>query len=501
MRPVHDNRVAWLLRRAQLWPLPMMLMAALLASRVYAQTTRPLNVVAKPTEAVPMASCVTAQCHAEVKDFKVLHGPVNVNACDACHKLTDAAQHKFELQRSKTETCTFCHKIDVQDMPVVHKPLQEGQCLSCHNPHGGATAKFTRGRTLAELCNTCHKDVVAGRKTLHGPAAAGACGSCHQSHAAPFPKLLPAQGPDLCLSCHTEMKTQMTQVKFTHKAVEQNCTNCHDPHASDFPRQIRQSPFEMCTSCHEHEKIKRDATQSRYKHSIVTTDNACLNCHTAHGGDLARLMRAEPIKVCMKCHADKIQVGKDKVVASVAEVLDPNTVKHGPIRDGNCGGCHNVHGSEVARLLSKPYPEPFYQGFSVDKYELCFSCHDKQLVLTQRTEGLTGFRNGTQNLHFVHVNKPDRGRNCRACHSTHASSHELHVRDSVPYGNWQMPINFTRTATGGSCAPGCHKAYSYDRENPVQYTPPTQAPPAPATMPAAPTATIAPAANSPTRGK
>jgi hypothetical protein len=52
------------------------------------------------------------------------------------------------------------------------------------------------------------------------------------------------------------------------------------------------------------------------------------------------------------------------------------------------------------------------------------------------------------------VNKSDRGRTCRACHETHAGPQPLHVRQSVPYGNWQMPVNFKRTETGGSCAPG-----------------------------------------------
>jgi predicted CXXCH cytochrome family protein len=433
-----------------------------------------------------MTSCVTAACHKEVKDFKVLHGPVNVNACDACHKLSDAKRHKFTLQRDKTATCTFCHKIDTASMPVVHKPLTQGDCLGCHNPHGGQTPKFTRGKTMADLCNTCHKSVTAGKQMIHGPAAAGACASCHQSHASQFPKLLTAEGRELCLSCHTEMKTQMTQVKFTHKAVEQDCTKCHDAHASNFPKQINSAPLEMCTSCHEHEKIKHDATAAKHKHSIVVQENACLNCHTAHGGDLAKLMRTDPMKVCMKCHNQPIQVSKEKTIPPISEVLDPNTVKHGPIRDGNCGGCHNVHGSDIAKLLAKPYPEPFYQGFTVEKYELCFSCHDKQLVLLKQTEGLTGFRNGTTNLHFLHVNK-ERGRNCRACHSTHASAQALHVRDSVPYGNWQMPINFKRTESGGSCAPGCHKEFAYDRNQPVRYDQPT-APPAPPASPTTPTA-------------
>jgi len=99
-------------------------------------------------------------------------------------------------------------------------------------------------------------------------------------------------------------------------------------------------------------------------------------------------------------------------------------------------------------------------------------------VLTEKTTGLTGFRNGTRNLHFVHVNKADRGRNCRACHESHASAQPLHVRDTTPYGNWNMPINFKRTETGGSCASGCHKPYAYDRNTPVQNMTPAATPPA-----------------------
>ena len=125
------------------------------------------------------------------------------------------------------------------------------------------------------------------------------------------------------------------------------------------------------------------------------------------------------------------------------------------------------------------FPSAFYQGFALDKYDLCFSCHDKQLVLNEQAKGLTGFRNGEQNLHFVHVNKSDKGRSCRACHETHASVQPRHIRDSVPYGQWQMPINFKKIETGGSCAPGCHKPFGYDREKPVD----NSVPAAPTTVP------------------
>jgi predicted CXXCH cytochrome family protein len=163
--------------------------------------------------------------------------------------------------------------------------------------------------------------------------------------------------------------------------------------------------------------------------------------------------------------------------------------KHGPIADGNCAGCHQPHGSDNTRLLQKSYPESFYKGFNTKDYDLCFSCHDKQLATLEQTANLTNFRNGERNLHFVHVNKSDRGRSCRACHEVHASAQPLHIRESVPYGSWKMPINYKRTESGGSCAPGCHKQFGYDRVNPVSNdtdanpggTPTT---PAPTTAPA-----------------
>ena len=72
--------------------------------------------------------------------------------------------------------------------------------------------------------------------------------------------------------------------------------------------------------------------------------------------------------------------------------------------------------------------------------------------------GITGFRNGDENIHFRHVNKVDKGRTCRACHEVHASKRPAHIREAVPFGSggWLLDINFEQTEDGGSCAPGCH---------------------------------------------
>jgi hypothetical protein len=85
------------------------------------------------------------------------------------------------------------------------------------------------------------------------------------------------------------------------------------------------------------------------------------------------------------------------------------------------------------------------------------------MVKDPTTTTLTKFRNGDQNLHYVHVNKDERGRTCRACHEVHAAKQKHQIRDAVPYGHtgFMLKVNFTPTATGGSCARTCHITRSY----------------------------------------
>lgn len=451
------------MKRVVSWWSCLVLLA--MAASSFAQT----SVVSKPNAIVPLKDCVSGQCHASVKQHQQVHGPVNVNACDACHSLTDAKAHKFTLSRNPEKLCTFCHQMDTSGAKVIHKPLANGQCVACHNPHGGFDRNQLRSKSMGDLCKTCHQDMTKDHKSIHGPVAAGACGTCHQPHTSSNARLLVKPANQLCLSCHTEMGTQLKQVQFAHKPVtDGDCIKCHDPHASDYAPVLKSEPLKLCaTECHQ--DIRKASLDAKYKHTAVTDGRACVNCHTAHGGNLSKLLKDQPIAICMKCHSKEIPQASGKVIPSVAEIIKPGMNLHGPLKKGTCGGCHNVHGSDVSRLLTKPYPEQFYASFKVDEFGLCFSCHSKELATQKETTSLTGFRNGSRNLHYAHVDKEVRGRTCRACHNTHASTQTMHIRESVPYGNWQLPVSYTSTKTGGSCSPGCHKPLNYDRDQPVNY--------------------------------
>ena len=171
--------------------------------------------------------------------------------------------------------------------------------------------------------------------------------------------------------------------------------------------------------------------------------------------------------VCLTCHDKPLDTPSGKIL-DMKTYLAKNQDWHGPIKQKDCSACHNTHGSDNFRILRKYFPPVFYAPFDLKNYELCFSCHEKTLVLDAKTTTLTGFRNGDKNLHFVHVNKTIKGRTCRACHDVHATNNPKHIRDAVPFGAWGLPVGFQKAANGGSCQPGCHQKFEYNRIKPVK---------------------------------
>lgn len=435
----------------------------LCASAVAAPTTR-------PSTPIPPNQCATTECHREVKQFAVVHAPVSSNTCDGCHESLDAKAHTFRLLREKAELCTHCHEFSTEGLPTVHKPVADGDCLGCHDPHGGNSHAIVREESTVELCGRCHESITKNMSFLHGPVKQGDCTSCHTPHMSQFPKLVDLTGADLCLTCHVELGPRIANSQFKHDALKEGCEKCHDVHGSNESLSLHKSPPGLCFDCHQ--KLSDQISAAAVKHSVVTSDRACSECHDPHASNFARLMNASPAQVCLNCHDKPIEQNNVKV-AAVPEIADPNYTKHGELKDGQCGGCHAVHGGANESLLVKRYSRAFYQSFSIDNYELCFSCHEPGLVRDAETGTATGFRDGGRNLHFLHANLGSRDKNCRACHLTHAGANPRLVRDRIRYGKWEMPVGFNKTENGGSCLPGCHPYTAYDRDHPVA---PTTAP-------------------------
>jgi predicted CXXCH cytochrome family protein len=408
-----------------------------------------------------LASCIDSGCHSSILKHKVVHTPVAKDNCLACHENTNEVLHLFKLQKPGNELCLDCHDPTHGDR-IVHKPVADGQCLSCHDAHGSDHAMTLLKDPAQDLCLDCHKEDYSKFDFVHGPVAVGACVVCHESHSSSFKGLLTNRPSKLCLECHEEAAPTGLGLRRQHKPFEEGCVSCHNPHASNAKFQLNAAVPDLCLGCHEGmEKTLETATSV---HGPTQTIGGCTECHNPHYSQLPKLQKQTQPSLCLKCHDKPVEATDGHMLPDMAKLLKDNPNHHGPIRDGSCTLCHQPHAAEQAKLLFQAYPPEFYAPFKVERYALCFTCHQADMVEDESGTGLTGFRQGDKNLHWLHVNK-EKGRTCRACHEVHASKQEFHIREAVPFGpkNWMLRINFAPAPDGGSCAPACHKPKSYSR--------------------------------------
>jgi len=405
-------------------------------------------------------TCITADCHANMTQFRFKHGPLTEGKCDPCHQSV-GGKHVFKGTKGNA-LCLECHD-PLPAHKIEHKPVREN-CLDCHDVHGARNRFFILTEEPSEVCNRCHDKILQGLKYVHGPLGQGLCLACHESHESDNPYLLISPLDQFCLVCHEDAMEEAKNAITTHEPYQKECTGCHSGHGSADRYFLHASEEELCKKCHE--KETNEAHAFKYQHEPLVSENQCSKCHTSHYSDYEHLLRAASMPLCLDCHNRTYEKPTGKVVADIQVLLNKEQNYHGPIRDRSCTQCHNAHGSNHFGMLKLYFPPRFYSSYKDSYYDLCWFCHDKKIVEEPESRA-TNFRNGPKNMHYLHVNR-EKGRTCRACHAEHASNNPVHIRDSIPYGRWTMNIEFEQTETGGSCATGCHARYGYDRVHPVQ---------------------------------
>jgi predicted CXXCH cytochrome family protein len=428
--------------------------------------------VEKPTG--PVDTCITAECHPKIVSGRFLHGPTAQEECDACHVDEDVTKHTYKLVVPESELCSSCHTRS--ERTVVHKPVSDKECGKCHDPHGSQYPMQLLADPSGALCLPCHKREAHGLSELEDDRTemAGSCNVCHMYHSSWEPNLLPSDEQELCLSCHQDLWFQIELLGGAHAPVlDQGCLDCHDAHRTRYPAQLKADVREVCYSCHDHDDIRKQVETSPVVHGVMTTEESCNACHVGHASEGPYLLAGSEKDLCLSCHNEPLTLEDGRVLSDMACLLKQKPRHHGPIRDGECRPCHDPHASAHSDLLTMAYPQEFYAPFKTESYALCFECHIEELALVETGYGVTEFRDQDQNLHFVHVNKEKRGRTCLTCHEVHASTQAFHMRDRVLYGprGWEIEIQFTKLPNGGSCAPGCHDAMSYDRGDAKPKTP------------------------------
>ncbi|NTW88078.1 MAG: cytochrome C [Desulfobulbaceae bacterium] len=416
-------------------------------------------------------TCAVASCHRSIIESQYPHSPVKEKDCFACHNQKNTTHpllgaKSWELTAKVPVLCEQCHN-PFGKKKVLHPPVKDGDCLACHKPHGGAGRFLLNvNEDQTDLCTGCHDSAPFKRKFTHGPVAVGSCTKCHDPHEAAEKSLLSSPVWEVCLKCHDDFKAQMKGKFFIHAPVKNGpCTSCHDPHGSQNAKLLKNKTPDLCMGCHKEMEKK---LKSKIVHKPLTQEGGCTSCHDVHFSNGKKLLSSSGSNLCLSCH------GTDKLgtppLNNIKKEIEGKKFLHGPVSRGECQACHDPHGNDNFRMLKGSYPADLYVPYKEKIYDACLLCHEKNLLRFADTTIYTGFRNGKRNLHYVHVVNSRKGRTCRVCHEPHASNGEKLInKESVKFGEWKIPINFKISASGGSCAPGCHRAYKYDRDKPQVY--------------------------------
>jgi predicted CXXCH cytochrome family protein len=178
---------------------------------------------------------------------------------------------------------------------------------------------------------------------MNNPVANANCTGCHDPHGSDIPGIL---------------------YNNVHKPVASRmCNQCHDDPTSATPLRVKKEGFELCRGCHN--AMMNGVLDKKQVHWPLLSKEGCLTCHSPHAAPRKGLLKAEPLVLCGKCHADTLQ----RQVKSVT--------KHEPVMTGMCTSCHDPHSSDYqlltkqATTIGDKVRDPRNKNLTVQ----CLSCH------------------------------------------------------------------------------------------------------------------------------
>ena len=263
-----------------------------------------------------------------------------------------------------------------------------------------------------------------------------------------------------CLDCHSDL----IESAFQHKPASASCSECHQVNITDHTvngargLMLNAEVPQLCYSCHG--DLKQIIDTSKNVHQAVLAEGQCTICHSPHSSDEKKLLVTGQKKLCLSCHNKDISEDGKKVV-NIKKLISVSKVIHPPVENSGCVVCHQPHASSNNYLLISAFPKGNYAKATLDNFAFCWECHDSDLLEVSNTTSATNFRDGDRNLHFVHMNA-EKGRSCVMCHNVHATMNEHLIETKVKFGEWELPVKFTPSEKGGSCFPGCHAEKSYN---------------------------------------
>jgi len=303
---------------------------------------------------------------------------VGTETCQACHeeqfknfsKTTHAKLEKAESWKGKAHGCESCHGPGKEHVELMS---DDANIAAFRKDPAQMDAKIVALKKLSskeasETCLGCHagkEEHNNFRRGEHWRNDVG-CIDCHFAHEPDPPpaspeshtlvadrarrridssllKMVRGNEVQLCLKCHTEMKSQFS-MPFHHKVLEGiiKCSDCHNPHGGFETTQLRLTTGTdaACVKCHTDKQ-----GPFAFEHSPVKVEG-CTICHIPHGTSNPKLLtRSNVFQLCIECHTNAHQL----VLREGEGAPTPpgfHDLRQERIR--NCTTCHTaIHGSNT----------------------------------------------------------------------------------------------------------------------------------------------------------
>lgn len=320
----------------------LVVMSSLLLTPTEAADQKATATKAAPDDYVGTETCKA--CHedqftsfAKTKHAQLAHAgwKAEKQGCESCHgpgkahvegggDKTKIRTFEKESPKQKSEACLQCHAGKEE-----HNAYRRGEhwrndigCTDCHSPHITTKAAERVAGPAVE-----RRDVPSAIAPV-GPFAA------HATNLAPD-KMLIKNDPQLCLTCHNEMKGQFAQ-PFHHKVIEgaMKCSDCHNPHGGFEAKQARLAvgADAACFKCHADKQ-----GPFVFEHAPSKVEG-CTACHSPHGASNPRLLKRNNVaQLCLECHSN---------IATTGTPNTPSFHNVSTARIQSCTTCHaKIHGS------------------------------------------------------------------------------------------------------------------------------------------------------------
>lgn len=325
----------------------LLVLAALVVVAVWLVTARSSQATSQPatddkpvaakTDAGYVGTDVCKDCHedqfkayshtAHADLAKVSSWKNKVTGCESCHgpgqahvegggDVTKIVSFKNKSSKETSETCLNCHagKEERNNFRRGEHWRNDIGCTDCHSPHSNVVGR-----------NVASSNMFVTTPNAEKPGFATIA-------------MLKANDPQLCVSCHNEVKPQFN-MPFHHKVLEgaMRCSDCHNPHGGFELKQTRLATGAdaACIKCHADKQ-----GPFTFEHAPVKTEG-CSSCHTPHGSANARLLRYSAVnQLCLTCHSTLQEGGPGTVEAP--------TSHNQATQYQNCTTCHvKIHGSRT----------------------------------------------------------------------------------------------------------------------------------------------------------